>query len=76
MPWPRRLRLLGLASVASPQSENERMLLQLGEAVAHREVVTSLEALVSTLNSGSPLQPRLQTAATAYRSLFNLFPPV
>jgi hypothetical protein len=66
------LRLLGLPRSVNVSGEDS-MLRQLADVVAHREVVTSLRALASTLNKGHALQASLVDAADTYRSICSSF---
>lgn len=66
------LRLLALPRNVDGSNE-DAMLNLVTDVVAHREVVTSLRALASTLSKGHVLQASLVDAATTYRSICSSF---
>jgi len=63
------LRILDISRMATPKTNDETMLLQLSQALAHREVVVALGALAERIGLTTPLGSTLVKPSSAYRSV-------
>ncbi len=61
--------LLRIAETSSPKEENEKMLLDLSQALAHREVIVALESLAENIGASTHAGTKLLASSSAYRSL-------
>lgn len=64
----RSLQLLQLASFADRRSETQRRLTRVGDAIAHRGVITKLLEFADRLRPDDPLAEYLRNASAAYRA--------